>query len=258
MNTIENQSSIDYGYQIDPFGPIEYGTMNSNVVSVNTIYPSLQMVKTVDKAYATIGDILTYTINITNIGDTIFDTATFIDSIPNGTAFVPESVTVDSVPEPTYDPSDGFELGTIGVSITKVVTFQVTIVNLVIPNIIANRAITEVTYIKGLITESKTVQSNIITTAIHVVDVSVIMASNISVVQSGDTLIYTTVITNNGNINITDVLFSDFVASRLIFIPGSVTVNNMPQPTYDPITGFSLGTIGPLEIVTVIFKTWVS
>ncbi len=56
----------------------------------------------------TVGDVLTYTILITNVGITPVTDVLFQDTIPEGTTFVPGSVTIGESAQPNLNPEQGF------------------------------------------------------------------------------------------------------------------------------------------------------
>lgn len=64
------------------------------VFKLMQIYPIINPVKSVNRTVAGVGDILTYTITITNTGTGSAENVVLRDSIPNGTTFVAGSVTV--------------------------------------------------------------------------------------------------------------------------------------------------------------------
>lgn len=84
INKIDNTASVTYGGS-----PI-----NSNSVStVLLLAPTL--LKAVDKLTASIGDTLTYTITITNVGLNPITNLPFTDVIPTGASYVTDSFTVN-------------------------------------------------------------------------------------------------------------------------------------------------------------------
>ncbi|RGY98114.1 DUF11 domain-containing protein [Clostridium sp. AM58-1XD] len=84
INKLDNTASVTYGGN-----PI-----NSNSVStVLLLAPTL--VKAVDKLTASIGDTLTYTITITNVGLNPLTNLPFTDTIPAGATFVAGSFTAN-------------------------------------------------------------------------------------------------------------------------------------------------------------------
>ncbi len=91
----------------------------------NGANPDIDVVKSVDKAVAIVGDILTYTTTVTNTGSLTLNNVTFTDNIPTGTSFVDGSVFINGVNFPTYNPQTGFNLGTLALGQSITITFQV-------------------------------------------------------------------------------------------------------------------------------------
>lgn len=254
---IENTSNLQYQYKIDPGGSSQPGTKNSNTTQTDLITGELSMVKTVDKAYATIGDTLTYTTVVTNTGNILVTNINFTDAIPTGATFVPGSVTIGGTSEPTFDPTTGFALSDLIIGASTTVVFQVEVTALPTPNTLSNISHTTFEYLVVIpITGSS--DSNSATTTVNVTNLSVVKTASASQVTHGDTLEYTITITNTGNIDAEQIQFQDIVPSSLTFTPGSVTVNTVSQPTYNPTTGFTLGTLTPSGVTTVTFSTTVN
>ncbi|MGY1423745.1 DUF6923 family protein, partial [Bacillus cereus] len=106
------------------------GSTPSNEVITQIIsipIASLTSNKTVNQATANIGDVLTYTVVLSNTGNISADNTLFTDPIPNGMTFVANSVTVNGVPTPGVNPATGFTVGTIAPSASVTVSFQVTV-----------------------------------------------------------------------------------------------------------------------------------
>ena len=91
----------------------------------NGANPDLEVVKSVDKEVAVVGDILTYTSVVTNTGSLTLNNVTFTDNIPVGTSIVDGSVFINGVNYPTYNPQTGFNLGTLALAQSTTITFQV-------------------------------------------------------------------------------------------------------------------------------------
>lgn len=257
LDNIENQSSIEYEYRIDPTADPLSGDAESNITSTELVLGQLSMVKQVDKQYATIGDILTYTTTITNTGTLLASSIVFTDIIPTGATFVSGSVIVDGTPQPTYNPNTGFSLGSLLVLGSRTVTFQVEVTSLPSPNILNNQSSVTFNYVVIVVVPGSS-SSNVVTTTVNVTDIEMEKTASVDIVESGDTLTYTTVITNNGNVDATDIIFIDIVSSELTFVTGSVVVGGVSQPTYDPNVGFNIGTLEPGEDITVVFDTTVN
>lgn len=70
----------------------------------------------------------------------------------------------------------------------------------------------------------------------------------------GDILTYTSVITNTGNIPVTDVVFQDDIPDGTTFINGSVFINGVNYPAYNPQNGFIAANLSPQASITVTFQ----
>ena len=74
----------------------------------------------------------------------------------------------------------------------------------------------------------------------------------------GEILNYRSVITNTGSQNVTNVVFSDVHDANLTFVSGSVKIDNVNYPSYNPINSFALPDIAPGGSVTVDFQALVN
>ena len=97
-----------------------------------------------------------------------------MDSLPNGTSFIPGTVTVDNVPQTNANPAAGISLGTINNGASRTVTFQATVVSLPSQNPISNTAnITfQYTPIAGGTTFNGLATSNSAGTQINLADIN--------------------------------------------------------------------------------------
>lgn len=107
--------------------------------------PVFQPQKTVSARAISIGETATYTITLTNSCTSPLTDVNFQDLIPNGLAFVPDSVTVNGVPLPGADPETGFTITDIDGGNTAVITFQVTA--LFIPQVNPTENVANITYL---------------------------------------------------------------------------------------------------------------
>ena len=89
------------------------GQATSNTVFTTINIADIRTRKTVDRAFATFNDVLTYTVTIENTGNVLATNVIFQDPIPTGTTFIPNSVTVDGVSQPGANPATGFTVANI-------------------------------------------------------------------------------------------------------------------------------------------------
>ncbi|MGL5245432.1 MAG: hypothetical protein ACRC7R_09695, partial [Sarcina sp.] len=139
-NTIIVQGSVAYNYNIDPNGNTLSSSTESNEVSTIVNESIVTHVKTVDKAYATVGDTLTYTCVISNLGNIDISNVNFQDIISSYATFIIGTVQINNQVQENYNPNTGFPLGTILFNASTTVAFQVTVNTLPASGIITNTA----------------------------------------------------------------------------------------------------------------------
>ena len=254
-----NTSQAQFSYKIDPNSSTITKTNFSNTVNTNIVLGQLTAVKTVDKLIATIGDILNYTVTITNTGNSLSSDVFFQDTPSTGATFNVGSVIINGTSQSTFDPTSGFSLGDISVGNVVTVQFSATVVSIPPTNKVTNQATINFKYLVDPKQPpvNKTTTSNTVTTNIAVGNLSVTKAVNKAYATIGDTLTYTVVVTNIGNINATNVVFLDQTPANSTFTLGSVTINGVSYPSYNPSVGFDLGTMTPGQIITVVYNVQV-
>ncbi|UHA72685.1 DUF11 domain-containing protein [Paenibacillus sp. 481] len=73
--------------------------------------------------------------------------------------------------------------------------------------------------------------------------ISVVKSSDRTVVQRGDTITYTVVVTNSGAASADNVILRDTIPTGTTFVDGSVTIDTVQQPGASPVSGINLGTL---------------
>ncbi|MGX5675833.1 DUF7507 domain-containing protein [Bacillus toyonensis] len=233
--------------------------LNTVGLQININSPNIQATKSVNKSVAAIGDVLTYTVTIPNTGLLPANNVIFTDILPNGTSFIPGTVTIDNVPQTNANPAAGISLGTINNGASRTVTFQATVVSLPSQNPISNTAnITfQYTPIAGGTTFNGLATSNSAGTQINLADINGTKSVNKLFTDIGETLTYSISLANIGNIAATNVIYTDPIPSGTTFIPGSVTVNGVTQAGANPATGISIGSIAANSTTTISFQVFV-
>lgn len=100
----------------------------TEAVAFNVLADTVGIVKKVDKALAVKGDTLHYTVTVTNTGNVTKTDLVFKDPVPDGTAFVPNSVKVDGTAYSAYHPARGFVLRSLAPNETITVEFDVKVI----------------------------------------------------------------------------------------------------------------------------------
>lgn len=256
---VTNTSNVSFSYNIDPNGTSITKNVASNSVTTYVILGKLTAAKIVDKAIATVGDVLTYTVTLTNVGNVIDSTVNFQDIPSEGVTFKDGSVVVNGTSQPTYNPIIGFSLGDIGIGNVLTVQFQATVTSVPQTNVVTNQSVSTFKYTVDPKQQpySDTTYSNTVTTNIAYGSLSVTKAVNKQYATIGEEITYTVTIVNIGNINATNVIFKDPIPRNTMFVIGSVTVNGISYSNYNPSAGFDLNTMTSGQIITVVYKVQV-
>ncbi|HDR7793732.1 TPA: DUF11 domain-containing protein [Bacillus luti] len=255
-NPILNRAMVSYQFRPFVGSPLVTSTSTSNTVQTTVNRANLSLQKSVDLQFATINDVLTYTVNVTNNGNVAANNIIFVDSIPAGTTFVANSVTVNGVERPGENPASSINLGSINASQMIVVRFQVRVASTPLVNPIPNRASATFNFIpvSGQQPVAGQATSNTVFTTINIVDIRIKKSVDKAFATVNDVLTYTVTIENTGNVLATNVIFQDPIPIGTTFIANSVTVDGVSQPGANPATGFTIANISPGGNRTIIFQ----
>lgn len=120
--------------EITSLSNIANATYNGNVVQSAAAVTQLQLnptvTKTVDKATASIGEILTYTVTIGNPGEVPLTDVLFSDTIPVGSSYVTGSFTANgaTVTPTVTGTTISYSIPSIDANGNYVITFQVMVI----------------------------------------------------------------------------------------------------------------------------------
>ncbi|MEH7506997.1 tandem-95 repeat protein, partial [Priestia megaterium] len=87
--------------------------------------PVLNVSKSANVTSARTGDIITYTVQVSNTGTASANVLIATDPLSSATTFIPNSLQVDGVTQTNADIRNGLSLGTLSINQTRVLTYQV-------------------------------------------------------------------------------------------------------------------------------------
>ncbi len=223
-NPIPNTATAAFTYTVDPTDPNgASGNATSNTPSVQVNAALVSTVKTADVDFAAPGDIITYTLQLTNNGNVPANNVVITDQIPVGTTLVPGSVTGANGNPPTMTLPAPIAAGG-----SATVTFQVQVDQTPIPNPnpLVNSATAAFNYTVDPANPNGaagTSESNVVSTQVNGAIVDTLKAVDKAFAEPGDVLTYTFTLTNSGNVPADNVIITDTIPAGTTFVPGSVT-----------------------------------
>ncbi len=122
QDTVDNYGTVNYSIDTE-LGRRDF-TENTNTVTFAVISTRLNVVKSVDKTVAIKGEVLNYKSVITNAGSQTVTDVVFSDILEAGLTFVTDSVKIDNVSYPGYNPISSFSLPDIAPGGSVTVDFQ--------------------------------------------------------------------------------------------------------------------------------------
>lgn len=212
----------------------------------------LEAEKSADKAFAAVGEQINYTLKITNTGTLRAQTVSVDDLLPVGLQLVPGSVEIDGTP---YAGGLPVTFGPLEAGASAEVTFAAVAnsVPAVTPAINIARADYMFEPFPGYPVNSSS-DSNPVAVFIYDARMTVQKSVDKAFAVRGEELLYTSVVTNAGNVPLTSLNFTDPVPAGTSFVAGSVTVEGISFPAYTPAAGFPIGSLAPGQSITVTFK----
>lgn len=255
---ISNQSNVTYN-AVAPNKAGTPGSLASNTVNTEVLSYEISKVISCDKTMATEGETVHNTITITNNSETKL-TYTFLSNpTPNGASYVAGSVKVNGVAQPDYNMINGFYLPDLNPGETLTVEYDMKIND---PMTVT--PVTDVSQFQYVVTEpvrgevrykeyTEPVTFNVISDK-----PSVVKSVDKIYAVKGETLVYTITVTNEGNVEINDINFTDKIPQGVTFVENSVYINSVNFPTYSPDVGYSMGSLSPNQSVTTRFKVKVN
>lgn len=186
--------------------------------------------KTVDKAYADIGDVLTYTITVNNPNDFTVNNVLVTDATPAGTTYLGNLVV--SAPYTGTSLATGLTITSIGADDTVTISWQVKVnMSASIPTPITNLA-------NIVVPGGTSGSTNVVSTAVSHAFVSTQKSVDKPNANIGDTLTYTLLLTNFGNTAANNIVINDPTPAGTTYVANSLTGNVGFNGT--PATGITL------------------
>ncbi|GAA0744607.1 hypothetical protein [Clostridium oceanicum] len=253
---IENESQVNYKYQLSPNDPVENGTEDSNEVITNVEEISVNLSKNADKNFVKVGDEITYTSIVTNNSSIKIENVEFIDGVSVNTVFVQDSVIIDGNQSPGLDPNNPIQLGELEPNKSIIIQFRVTVESLPSDNQISNRSGIKYQYQldQSQPIKEETEESNETITRAEQPMINVVKIPDKNIVEVGETLTYINVMQNAGSIRLDNVQFKDDIPEEVSFIENSVIVDGVSKPGLNPENPIGVGSLEIGDMIIISFR----
>jgi uncharacterized repeat protein (TIGR01451 family) len=232
-----------------PQGRIINGDLYSNSVLVSLRSYQLSTSLSASTPTSFIGDVVTYTLRLTNEGNSLLNQISATVSIPDGAVFIPGSVIAGGVYYPESDPTQGIELGQLDKDRSIDITFRVRVTEIPPSLDLTNRAI--VTYTVD--DDPNTTESNTAVVSLVLAGVTISKKVDHVTAAPGDNLRYELTVTNSGNLAVNAIL-TDAIPPGTLFVWDSVLLNGVMQKGTRPADGIQLGTLRGGTSAVVVFQ----
>lgn len=251
MAKIENTSSLTSKYSL-PDGTQKENSVMSNTSSTENMTTALEKVRTSSKNFALPKDEIEITLKLTNNSEYDVENLTLTDIISSDAAFKEGSLKVDGAPVADGNPTTGFSLTTPITASGGTATISYTISIVESPN---DNKITSTSQITYSAADADDLTEDLTTIEIPLTIEGIEITQRVSkqVVVSGQTITFSNVITNNGNVKNTEVFFTNNLPAGTEFVGESVKIDEVSMPTYNPNDGFSLKDLNSGDTVKVSY-----
>lgn len=225
------------GGSIPPIGalPITFAPALGDDVVYTIINAGMQTFhKRVDKAYADVGEVLTYTVTINNLENFSISNVLMTDSTPAGTTYVGNLAV--SAPYTGTSPATGITVTSIAANSFVTISWQVQVDTA--PPIIDPIE----NFASVVIPGGNSGDTNTVTTQVRHANLqssgNFVKGVDLAYAAYGDTLTYTLNLQNTGNVSANTVVVTDSIPGGTTYVPGSVS-SSVPF-TGDPTTAITL------------------
>ncbi|MCF7754865.1 DUF11 domain-containing protein [Paenibacillus xylanexedens] len=243
-----NQAQVNYEF-LTPEGRTVTGMEQSNIVEVNLVSSRLEISLQADHIYTFSGDIVMYTVIVSNPGFIAATNAQVTISLPRGIVFIPASVIVDEMFAPQVTPDTGIQLGEILPGSSIRIQYRVQVMAGSDANGISSVA--ALAYISA--GQQETVYSNQVTLEVIQPQVSVVKSVLPVTATLGDVVQYNITVSNASSYAV-DGTLRDVLPTGVTFIEGSLGWNGVKRPGTNLAKGLNLGTLTARSVLNIQFE----
>lgn len=244
---LHNRAVGTYSFNT-PEGRAVNGEVRSNPVSVSLLSYQLSSLLSASTPTTFIGDVVTYTLQLSNEGTRPLTGVIATLPVPEGTSFLAGSVIAAGIYQPEANPASGIGLGSLPAGSGVEVSYRVRVSSNPSGSVIlASAQISYEANDNSTSTTSNSVQITVIQPGL-----SVNLKVDLYSVAPGDNLRYEFTVQNSGNLAV-NALLTDAIPPSVLFVWDSVRIDGVPQKGVRPGGGIPLGTLRAGAVAVVDF-----
>lgn len=222
----------------------------------NDILDGLTIDRTGSKTVAEPGEEVSQTITIYNKMDYEMSNIKITDTISEGATFKARTLAIGGISYGDLDPTKGFNVNVIiPTGNSETITYTIVMEDPKPDGVRSVNLVSSVAFQLGRISYTKESSSSAVEFTHGEIDV--IKTSDKTAVLKGDKILYQCVIKNTGTLVDNDVEFVDVLPIGTTFVEGSVKIDGVSFPDYNPQNGFVIGGIAGKSQKTVTFEVGV-
>ncbi|MFI3115606.1 MAG: DUF3794 domain-containing protein [Clostridia bacterium] len=242
---------LDFSYLADE---TIFSEVVSNEVVVEILKPDIEVFKSSNVDIAVLGDIITYSFKVSNTGGEDLLNVSLTDLLDQNLSFIANTVMIDGVLAENQNPTSKIEIGSILVNESKIVSFDALVSNNV-GEAIENQSTVIADYVtdKGIL-KSIGAKSNICTVKLRFPYLEIEKNADVSVVSLGDIIKYSVKLSNTGDTDLYEVIFTDILSTSVEFVEGSFVLNGEIVNSVDLEQGVFIDKIAILDTATIEYE----
>ncbi|MGL5150516.1 MAG: hypothetical protein ACRC7N_08105 [Clostridium sp.] len=258
---IKSFNTINYDYLVNPLLTTILSTATARSYYATTAIQSafLNSLLSVSPSPAMLGQTITYTLSLTNVGNSTAEYINMSDTLPSSLTFINNSININNSPT-TYN-LNSVSIPDIVSGGTSTITFNAIVNTIPSTNLILNSALIDY---KSLLPSSSNYSplsliSNVATLPLintnTIVNFTKLVSNNYA--TNNSIVTYTFVIENLNSFSLTDCILMDTLPNSVSFITNSVLINLTPSNS-NPLTGITIPQILSGETITVSFNVQIN
>lgn len=255
---ISNQSNVTYN-AIIPNEDATHGEIASNTVNTENLSSVITKEFTTSKTLVKAGEVVHNKVTITNNSAAQLKYTFISNPTPNGASYIDGTVKVNGVVQANKNMISGFYLPDMNPGDTLTIEYDLKVDNPATVNPVVDVSEFQYTVNEPLLNKIKHKEyTEPITLTVISDKLSVVKSVDKAFASKGETLTYTITITNDGNVDINDIYFTDSIPQGTTFVENSVMVDGTNMPAYRPEVGYNVANLAPNQSTTTSFKVTIN